>query len=242
MKKILIILALIIVSSSFAQELKIVSKEIKDSSVAKQYWYSAIYPQIDGMTDKQLQSNINNDILKTVNTCLGEFRIDMSDWEVPYELSEVSSYMDINFETYVINEDVYSFSFDVYTYYAGAAHPNSYTISNNWNIKTGKLITFKELFKKDSKYLQKISGYCIGNLKLQAKMNDFEFFDDMLIDGAGPKDTNFVNFNFLPKGMLITFDRYRVAPYVMGVQYVMIPYRSIFEFMEEDCIINKFSF
>jgi hypothetical protein len=242
MKKLIIALLLLFIGSAYAQDLKIVTKVIKDSSVAKMYWYSANYPQIDGMTDKQLQSKINDELLKTVKTCFDGFRKDMSDWEVPYELSEVNSFMEINFEPYVINEDVCSLALEVYTYYAGSAHPNSYTISNNWNIKTGKLITFKEMFKKNSNYLNKISAFCIGDLKLQAKINEFEFFDDMLKDGAGPKDSNFVNFNFLPKGLLITFDNYTVAPYVLGKQYVIIPYKTLSELMEEDCIMNKFYF
>lgn len=240
MKKIIIALFLLFIGSAYAQDLKIVTKVIKDSSVAKKYWYSANYPQIDGMTDKQLQSKINDELLKTVNNCLEQFRKDMSDWEVPYELSEVNSFMEINYEQYIINENVCSLAFEVYTYYAGSAHPNSYTISNNWNIKTGKLITFKEMFKKNSNYLSKISEFCIGDLKLQAKIGDFEFIDDMLKDGAGPKDSNFVNFNLLTIGLLITFDNYSVAPYVLGKQYVIIPYKTLSGLMEDDCIVNKF--
>jgi len=242
MRKLIISFLILFVSSAFAQDYKLLTKELKDSSAAKMYWYSAKYPQVDGMKDKQLQSAVNESIFKTVDKCINDFRKDMSDWEVPYELTEVNSFMDINFENYVLNEDLFSFSFEVYTYYAGAAHPNSYTISQNWDMKKGKFLTFRELFRKDSDYLKKISAYCIGDLKLQAKMNDYEMIDDMLNDGAGPRDSNFVNFNFLTKGMLITFDRYQVAPYVLGTQYVIIPYKSIYEMMTEDCYLNKFNY
>jgi len=242
MKKILTLLLVLFAVSAFAQDYKMNIKEVRDSSVEKRYWYSAKYPQVDGMPDKQMQSSINETILKTVNKCLGDFKTDMNDWEVPYELTEVNSFMDINFENFVLNEDLFSFSFEVYTYYAGAAHPNSYTISQNWDMKKGNLMTFPGLFKKDSKYLDKISSFCIESLKLQGKMTGYEMLDDMLLSGAGPKDSNFVNFNFLQKGMLITFDRYQVAPYAAGTQYVLIPYIAFYEMLVEDCFLNKFSY
>lgn len=242
MRKLLTFILILFTVSAFAQEYKMNTKEIRDSSVEKRYWYSANYPQIDGMPDKQMQSAINESILKTVNKCLDDFRNDMKDWEVPYELTEVSSFMDINFENFVLNEDLFSFSFEVYTYYAGAAHPNSYSISHNWDMKKGKFLAFQDLFKKDSKYLEKISNFCIQSLKLQGKMSGYEMIDDMLISGAGPRDSNFMNFNFLQKGMLITFDRYQVAPYVAGTQYVLIPYIAFYEMLVEDCYLNKFNY
>lgn len=242
MRKLFALILLFIVSTAFAQDYKLITKEIKDSSEAGKYWYSAKYPQVDGMPNKQIQSAINESVFKTVDKCLNDFRKDMSDWEVPYELTEVNSFMDINYENFVLNEDLFSFSFEVYTYYAGAAHPNSYAISNNWDMKNGKFLTFSGLFKKDSKYLSKISNFCIENLKLQAKMSDYEMIDDMLQSGAGPRDSNFMNFNFLQKGMLITFDRYQVAPYVAGTQYVLIPYIAFYEMLVEDCYLNKFNY
>ncbi|MBI5402580.1 MAG: DUF3298 domain-containing protein [Ignavibacteriae bacterium] len=242
MKITLALILVFIASAVFAQEYKMITKEIKDSSEAGKYWYSAKYPQVDGMPNKQIQSAINESIFKTVDKCLGDFRKDMSEWEVPYELTEVNSFMDINYESFVLNEDLFSFSFEVYTYYAGAAHPNSYTISHNWNMKNGKFLTFSGLFKKNSGYLEKISKFCIENLKLQAKMSDYEMIDDMLQSGAGPNDSNFMNFNFFQKGMLITFDRYQVAPYAAGTQYVLIPYIAFYEMLTEDCFLNKFNY
>jgi len=241
-KNILLAILLFAFSFSYADGIKIVSKEIKDSSVQLRYHTSATYPQLEGMKDENLQKIINKEIYEAMMNGLNEFKKDMSDWELDNIPKEFNSEMEYTFTSYMLTDELFSFAFEVYSYYAGAAHPNQWTKSMNYDLKNGKMITFKDLFNAKANYYEKISKYCIEDLKTQAKFNGFEFDEEMLIDGAGPKDSNFLNFNILQKGLQITFDPYQVAPYVAGVQYVMIPYKSLSELIEEDCIINKFNF
>jgi hypothetical protein len=236
MKKFLLLVLLLAFGISYADDIKIVTKEIKDSSETKRYEVRANYPQIEGLKDKGIQDKINKYIFTAASDNLKNFITDMSDWEIPKDLPDVYSYMEIDFESYTLNEDVFSFAFQISSYYAGAAHPNHWTNSMNWDLKKGTFIAFKDLFKPDSKYLEKISAYCIEDLKLQAKINDYEFFEDMLYDGAGSRDSNFVNYNLVQKGLQITFDPYTVAPYVLGTQYVILPYRAVFEMMDDEIL------
>jgi len=242
MKKVFLIIFLLIVNISFADDIKIITKEIKDSSVALKYNISAVYPQLDGMSDKQIQENVNKIIFAAVDKSFKDYKNDLKDWDRTEIPLDVNSYLEIYFESYLLNDNVYSFAYEVDTYYAGAAHPNSYTISMNFDLKTGKPIVFNDLFNNKTKYLDKISSYCKEDLKLQAKYNGYEFDEDMLNDGAGPKDSNFFNFNFLQRGMQITFDTYTIAPYVFGTHCVLISYRTLFDIMNEEGILTKFNY
>jgi hypothetical protein len=242
MKKLLIFILLLFFSISYADNIKIITKEIKDSSVQYRYHTSGKYPQIEGMKNAEFQSKINNEIYETMMKGIDEFKKNMSEWDLSNIPKDFNSEMEYNFTSYSLTDELFSFAFEIYYFYAGAAHPNHWTKSMNFDLNKGKMIAFKDLFIPNVKYVEKISSYCIEDLKLQAKFNDFEFDNDMLLGGAGPKDSNFLNFNILQKGLQITFDPYTVAPYVVGTQYVIISYRTLYEMLDPDGILNKFDF
>ena len=240
MKKLFTCFLLLIFSISYADDIKIITKEIKDSSASLRYHVSAKYPQLDGMKNQKIQDNINLQIYKIVLDDINNFTSDMKDWDLTNVPKDFNSEIDHSFTSYTLTNEVFSFSFEIYAYYAGAAHPNHWSESMNFDLINGKLISFKDLFKTDSKFLEKISLFCKKDLQLQAEINDYSFDEVMLNDGAGAKLTNFKNFNILQKGIQITFDPYQVAPYVVGTQYVIIPYSALYEFISEDSILSKF--
>jgi hypothetical protein len=242
MKKIFVVLFLLIINLSFASDIKIITKEIKDSSDILRYTFIAKYPQLEGMNDENIQNIINKEIYETIEKARNEFKNNMSELDLKNIPVNFSSEMEYSYISYSLTDEFYSFAFEVYYYFAGAAHPGQFSKSINYNLKNGKLIELKDLFKQDAKYLEKVSSYCIENLKLQAKQIEFEYDNEMLKEGAGQKDSNFMNFNILQKGLQITFDPYQVAPHVVGTQYVMIPYRVIYEIINENGILNKFDF
>jgi hypothetical protein len=242
MKKLLTLVLLFVFGISCAQDLKIINKEIKDSSVQLRYGIHSIYPQLSGMKDEKIQSKVNKEIYETMMKGIKDFKKDMSEWDVNDIPKDFNSEIDYNFTSYILTNDVFSFAFEIYSYYAGAAHPNHWSLSMNFELSNGKLLKFKDLFNPKAKYLNRISDYCIEDLRLQAKLNGYETIDDMLIYGAGPNDSNFMNFNLLQKGIQITFDPYQVAPYAAGTQFVMIPYSSIYEILNTEGILSKFDY
>lgn len=242
MKKILTVIFLFIFGIASADDIKVVTKEIKDSSVQYRYRISVMHPQLDGMKDTDIQKKINKEIFKTVTNDLEVFRNDMKEWDLSNIPKDFVSELDYNFVTYLITDEVYSFAFEIYSYYAGAAHPNHWSKSFNFDLKRGKHISLKDLFNPEINYLEKVSKYCTEDLKKQAKFNGYEPDDFMLTEGAGPKDSNFLNFNLLQKGLQITFDPYQVAPYVVGTQYVIIPYNTIYEIINQEGILGKFDY
>lgn len=242
MKKIIVSFLLFAFNICCAQEMKMIAEELKDSSVELRYHISSSYPQIYGMKDKSIQKKVNKDIYEKMMKGINDFRKDMNEWDLTNIPKEFNSEIDYAFTSYSLTDEVFSFAFEVFCFYAGAAHPNHWTISMNFDLKKGKLLALKDLFNPKEKYLEKISKYCIADLKEQANMSGYEADDFMLTEGAGPKDSNFMNFNLLQKGLQITFDPYQVAPYVVGTQYVTIPYKALYEIINQEGVLSKFDY
>lgn len=242
MKQFLSLILILIFSISYADDIKIVTKEIKDSSIELRYHTSGKYPQLDGMKDEDVQKKINKEIYETMKRGIDDFKIDMAEWDLSSIPDYFNSELEYSYTSYTLTDDLFSFAFGVYSFYAGSAHPNHWTISMNFDLKNGMKIAFKDLFNPKVKYLEKISTYCIKDLKLQGEIGGYVFDEEMLNEGAGPKDSNFMNFNILQKGLQISFDPYQVGPYVMGEHCVIIPYKALYEIINQEGVLSKFDY
>jgi hypothetical protein len=138
--------------------------------------------------------------------------------EMPTDLP--GSAMDINYEILAATERVIGVQFHVYYYVTGAAHPNSFTVPINYDLKTDKILTLADLFKPKADYLTVLSNYAVQELQKTP-----EIF--MFPEGAAAKDENYRSWNITPAGLLITFDPYQVAPYAAGPQRVLVPYATL---------------
>ena len=105
--------------------------------------------------------------------------------------------------------------------YMGGAH-GMYNLSYyNIDLKTGTLITEKELFKPEAQ--DKIAGLITKGLKEKFgdKINEVLF----QVDGIQPNG----NFYFNKEGIVYVFNEYDIAPYSEGLIEVLIPYAKIKE-------------
>jgi len=101
----------------------------------------------------------------------------------------------------------------------GTVHPEHFSTSFNFDLKTGKEIKLASLFKPGSVYLKLISDHCLKALHLTE--------DDPFQKGALPDAKNFETWNITPGGLLITFQEYQVGAYVDGRPEVTIPYTEL---------------
>jgi len=115
--------------------------------------------------------------------------------------------------------DILSLKFDIYFYFDGAAHPNSYSLTFNYDLAAGQQLNLHQLFIPGADYLGPIATYCIGQLSLR----DIAYFEG----GADPILENYRNWNITAAGLLISFDPYQVAAYAVGPQTVLIPYAEL---------------
>ena len=105
--------------------------------------------------------------------------------------------------------------FDASVYSAGAAHPNSFSHSVNYDRVAQAPLQLAALFRANAPYLELIATYCRDELAGKAVL---EF-----PEGVEPTAENFQNWNITDEGLRISFDPYQVAPYAWGPQQVLVP-------------------
>ncbi|HLA12110.1 MAG TPA: DUF3298 and DUF4163 domain-containing protein [Pyrinomonadaceae bacterium] len=223
----------------FTGTTEIVAKQIKEKSKTPKYEIDAEYPQITGAAGGGFDK-FNQASRSLVARRVAQFKKDMADKVAEEasetEIPELGSDLGVGYSIGIARDDLISVEFDIGGYYAGAAHPNSYTEVLNFDLKNGKALRLADLFKPGAKYLQLVSTYSINDLKAQAKSKgpDSMLSDDTIRSGAGPDPKNFKSWTITPKGLSLTFDAYQVAPYAAGPQNVLIPYSALKDIIRSD--------
>jgi len=207
---------------------EIVAKSIKETNKQLNYEIMVQYPQVTGGANPNFEK-FNQVVRALVTKKVAEFKKDVQPKEgdeAPPEGS-MGSDIGISYEVAMARDDLISVEFDVGSYYQGAAHPNTYTETLNYDLKNGKQINLSDLFKPGAKYLQTLAQYCIPDLKKQSKAKDDMLPDDEIQSGAGPSAKNYRSWKITRKGLGINFDAYQVGPYAAGPQYVLVPYANL---------------
>ncbi len=125
--------------------------------------------------------------------------------------------LEVKFDTYTSPTTV-SYVFLVYENTLGA-HPNGYYHTFTWDLKSGKLLTLKDIIKTPD-YLQKLSTLTRAEL---SKRLGPDANQDMLLAGTKPIADNFKNFDVSGTNLDIIFAPYQVGPYAIGTQTISIP-------------------
>jgi hypothetical protein len=121
--------------------------------------------------------------------------------------------------------------FRVWSYGAGAAHPNLNTRTSNFLLRPSLLLEFDDLFQPKSNYFEFISKYCTTDLHAQLppelKADLAGERDTWIQRGAGPQHSNFEKFLLVKSGFRLFFDPYSVGPYAEGRREVFIPVTTL---------------
>ena len=227
---------------NFSGEVDVVAKSIKENNKKLMYEIDAQYPQFTGGNNPNLEK-FNALARMVVVKSVAGFKKDMvpEEGEEPRPEGSMGSDLGVGYTINLAQDDLVSVQFDIGSYYQGAAHPNSYTETLNYDLRNGKQLKLADLFKPGSKYLQTLSTYCIADLKKQAKEKNAELLDDMLNEGAAPTAKNYESWTITRRGIGINFDPYQVAPYAAGPQFVIVPYSTLKEIIKTDGPIGLFS-
>jgi uncharacterized protein DUF3298/peptidoglycan-N-acetylmuramic acid deacetylase PdaC-like protein len=234
----------------FSGGVEIIARQIREKNKKLKYEIDAEYPQLTGSTDPNFEK-FNQTVRSLVTRKVTEFKKEMAQPEegetAPDSADESSettgSDLSIGYTIALAKDDLISVLFDIGSYYRGAAHPNSYSETVNFDLKNGRSLKLGDLFKPGTKYLQIISGYCIQDLKKQSKANgaDSMLDDDWIQRGAGPNAENYKSWTITRKGLGINFDSYQVAPYAAGPQHVLVPYPAVKEIINPEGPIGQFA-
>lgn len=215
--------------------LNIISKKSKEENKKDHYEYEASYPQLDGVKDAKIDG-FNKAIANLVNAQVSRFKKDAPetfDENNPDQLSGLWIDYDVTFA----NDDLISVMFDMSEYSAGAAHPNSFSATYNYDLRNGKEIKLRELFA-NANYLQVVANQCTKTLT--ARLKKIEAYDESMVkEGAGAKADNYTSWNITRKGLLFNFDPYQVAAYAVGPQEVLVSYDNLKEALKKDSPIGS---
>lgn len=126
-----------------------------------------------------------------------------------------------------------SVEFQLTSYGAGAAHPNTRTETLNFQLHPFVELELDALFIESIDYLNILSDYCIEDLHKQRAQRypDLQLEQEIadatvnswIVSGTVPKAENFQRFNLQRYGILIHFDPYQVDCYAAGKYEVFVP-------------------
>ena len=155
--------------------------------------------------------------LKNLKDELMEKGEETFDWEVVL----ITNY------DYMINADILSLKLNTY-YYSGGAHGMSYINSITMNIKTGKIDEFKDLFKDNVNYDEKITQIILDEIEKSSNIY-FDNYKETILSKNG-------EYNYYIDGdkLVIYFDLYDIAPYVAGIPRFSIEAEEIKEFLKDE--------
>jgi hypothetical protein len=202
-----------------SQIVSIQPSPFSETGNAPVYTITAQIPTLQGSSDTRV-TNFNTLIEQIIQDEIAQFKTDVLAFASNPPIAAGSSF-DLQYSIIGQRADIWSIKLEIYVYSDGAAHPNGYSRTLNYDLSNGREITLDELFLSGSNYLQVLSDFC----KTQLSTRDIGF--EMFSAGADPLAENYQRWNISDEGLVITFDPYQVAAYAAGPQLVTIPFSEL---------------
>lgn len=213
--------------------------QIREKSEEHSYDFEADYPLI-GPVDSTADSETNLCINALVTHQLQRFRAEAMSRTAKKNEMKKGEFPAIGLDGLVMSHEVVLFTrkalsieFQLVSYFAGAAHPNTETKTQNFQRNPSLELELRDLFSESTKYLDILSQYCIADLHKQKSMRWVGYDDaieqlktlrdEWILSGAGPKYENFTCFSLRNNGIVIHFDTYTVGSHAEGKYTVFIP-------------------
>lgn len=220
------------------KELKVISQKTQEENKEKFYKMDIDLPQLEGNTLSAKEKLFNKLVQDKAQTKIDQFKQYVNQDLVhantlPDNLRQNTLHIDYDID--VINPNhkiIISVRLTAEGMLAGHAHPYHNLEVMTYNLSDGKLVTLKELFKRDQHYLKFIADY--SRKELEKKLQD----KWMIGEGTKPLAKNFQNWNLESDDLLITFNEYQVAPYYEGMKEVTIPYSAMKTILNPKGLIN----
>ncbi|MCD4785512.1 MAG: DUF3298 and DUF4163 domain-containing protein [Candidatus Eremiobacteraeota bacterium] len=215
----------------FAQSCPVNAASIKtEKKVFKekgdQYSIKAEYPRLVNYKNKKSQEKFNAGIKKYIDNQAKGFKEDYKKAKASTPKLRLPWNLDIAYEIKYQKNDIICVIMRGGEF-TGGAHPNPLFYTLTFDLKSGEKVELKDLFKPKSKYLARISKYCIAQL-IKTKHTD----EKWIRDGAKAEAKNYKCFILTDKGILILFPPYQVDCYAAGVRKVLVPYKKLNEILD----------
>lgn len=194
--------------------------EQTDKGANKYMSWDLTVSQIKGLEDLKIQKNINKELLGTVNKIKKQM---LRDAKKAYKESKKSEYpfrpfeMIANYDVHYLDSDIMSLTMDIYQY-TGGAHGYTLKKAYNYNLKTGKKLSYQDVIKDCPNYKEIL----IEEITKQIKQNPDIYFENAV--DTVKTFTDDQPFYITEKGIVVYYGLYEIAPYSSGIREFLIPF------------------
>jgi hypothetical protein len=224
--------------------------QMKENSEEYLYSFNVEYPQVE-TGDSTADAETNLSISAFVTLTLQRFRAEAMARKA--EKDEMKRYSNMAWDDLSISHnvslytaDLLSIEFQLSSYYAMAAHPNTHTRTLNYRLHPSLQLELKDIFKPSSDYLHLLSQYCVTDLHTQQPLRWYDPTkramelknreDEWITLGAAPNPGNYEKFVLVRGGIRVFFDPYQVGSYAEGRYEVFIPSNVLAPVLDESMV------
>lgn len=180
------------------------------------YEINVYYPYT---TQEQLNSYIN----KKIEMYIKEIKYLASRYEK--EVSKGKYKLHISFDVTKGKQDYISFIFYV-KQDVKYVHPNEYIFTINYDKKTNKILMQEDIENMYPNLYYNLSEYTYNELVKNEEIKNMGALD-ILKAGTHANKYNFMDIAFKDNSLLVIFEKYQVAPYVLGLFEVEVPLKYL---------------
>lgn len=208
----------------------------EQSEVGRKYSVQIEYPSFLPNTGEieQINTLFKADALRS----LIAQRSELAREEVPTDAwwAETGDAYASSFEVMVQTTEFISVHQSIYSYFAGAAHPNHGSSGINYALNPLIYLHLEDLFQDSQIALSAISDYCIKFIELE---NHDTEPNQWVREGAAPDWKNYRNFYLQEGGLSIIFNPYEVGCYAEGQRTVFLAAHFLGSMVHADTKLRK---
>lgn len=177
------------------------------------------YPQISDHPDKGIEEKVNNQLKKIfVGNAEGSRKEDgkyVEEVDINYEITSMGDLI-------IITKNQYYYAFE-------ATHGMPFMACYHIDINTGKFYKLEDLFKKDSKHIEKLNVIVKDLINEKSRRPDEMFFYEPF-GGISPEQSFIISDDKIQ----LFFQPYEIAPYVAGFPIFDIPFSKINDIIDKE--------
>ncbi|HSE34502.1 MAG TPA: RsiV family protein [Candidatus Paceibacterota bacterium] len=201
-------------------EIPLVSTISRREQLADGYTLNIEYPKLSLVSHPALADQASDVIARAVQDQIDAFARDVrslskADGDEAAPPSVESSFT-LRSTMLLVSPSIVSVRFDSSGYVAGAAHPNNRSTILNYSLVDHTTLRTEELFASSTEALPFLAE--TSRTKLRAILGSVteEEFRAFVVPGTEPTAENFANVGITPRGLVIVFPPYQIAPGAMG--------------------------
>lgn len=217
----LLILCLALLLPGYSYALNVTSRTIqyKDKLIE----VNIAIPIISGAVNKPFQQKANRllqkqalDFKREIEKQAKQNFVLSQQQGFPYHLHTAVSRFDVTYN----QNGIVSIPVEFYSY-TGGAHGITVKIPHNFDFNQGKELKLSDLFKKGSRYQQVIVEEIVKQIEKEPDM----YFGNAVDVVKELKDGQ--PYYLTPKGMVVYYGVYEIAPYAAGIREFLIPFSTL---------------